>query len=206
MIVIVDYGMGNLRSVLRRVEKMGYRAILSSSPEDIEKAEKLILPGVGAIRMGMDNLTTLDLITVLNRKVLDEKTPILGICLGMQLMTRWSEEGNTDGLGWMDAETIKFNFEGLNDDRLRIPHMGWNTIHKTMGNHLLANVPDNARFYFVHSYHVTCKNPDLVLATTEYGYEFPSVIYKDHIFGTQFHPEKSHAAGVSLLEAFLGNN
>jgi imidazole glycerol-phosphate synthase subunit HisH len=202
MIVIVDYGMGNLRSVLKRIERMGYNANLSSGPDDIEMAKKLILPGVGAFGTGMENLSRLGLLSVLNWKVLENKTPVLGICLGMQLLSRKSEEGDVEGLGWIDAETIRFRFSGM-EKQLRIPHMGWNTIKKKENHFLLRGIEENASFYFVHSFHVKCDDPSVIMATTEYGYDFPSIIYKEHIIGTQFHPEKSHQSGVNLLRAFL---
>jgi glutamine amidotransferase len=202
MIVIVDYGMGNLRSILNKLQRMDAEAIISSKVEDIEKAEKLILPGVGSFAAGMDNLEKHNLIHILTKKVIEEKVPILGICLGMQLLTKRSEEGNADGLGWIDAETKQFEFE-RNNNKLKVPHMGWNTIDIRRDSALLKGIPINSTFYFVHSYHVCCNGANSVVATTNYGYDFTSVIQKENIFGTQFHPEKSHKNGIRLLKNFV---
>ena len=202
MIVIVDYGMGNLRSILNKLQRIDAEAIISSEVEDIEKAEKLILPGVGSFAAGMDNLEKYNLIPILTKKVIEEKVPILGICLGMQLLSRRSEEGNADGLGWIDAETKQFEFE-RNNIKLKIPHMGWNSIDIRRDSALLKGMPTNSTFYFVHSYHVCCNGTDSVVATTNYGYDFTSVIEKENVFGTQFHPEKSHKSGVRLLKNFV---
>ncbi len=203
MLVIIDFGMGNLRSVLRRVEKLGYQALLTSSTSDIEKADKIILPGVGAYGTGMQNLKERGLIPVLNQKVLKEKTPVLGICLGMQMMTRWGEEGDVNGLGWISADCIRFRFPDDQGGYLRIPHMGWNTIERERDDTLLSNVAENERFYFVHSYYVKPNEDAEVVAHTDYGVQFASVIRRDNIFGTQFHPEKSHQAGANLIRSFL---
>ena len=202
MMVIVDYGMGNLRSILNKLQRVDAEAIISSEVEDIEKAEKLILPGVGSFAAGMDNLEKYNLIPILTKKVIEEKVPILGICLGMQLLTRRSEEGNADGLGWIDAETKQFVFE-RNNTKLKIPHMGWNSIDIRSDSILLKDIPVNSTFYFVHSYHVCCNGTNSVVATTNYGYDFTSVIEKENVFGTQFHPEKSHKNGVRLLKNFV---
>jgi glutamine amidotransferase len=202
MIVIVDYGMGNLRSILNKLQRMDAEAVISSKVEDIEKAEKLILPGVGSFATGMGNLDNYNIIPILTKKVIEDKTPILGICLGMQLLTRRSEEGNADGLGWIDAETKQFEFEG-NNIKLKIPHIGWNTIDIRRESALLKDIPTNSTFYFVHSYHVCCNGTNSVVATTNYGYDFTSVIQKENMFGVQFHPEKSHKSGVRLLKNFV---
>ncbi|MBI2287959.1 MAG: imidazole glycerol phosphate synthase subunit HisH [Chloroflexi bacterium] len=202
MIVIIDYGMGNLGSILNRLERMETEVIISSKAEQIEKADKLILPGVGSFAAGIDNLKKRDLIGVLEKKIIIEKAPILGICLGMQLFTRRSEEGDAEGLGWVDAETRKFNFTS-EDAKLRIPHMGWNSINKLRDSLLLVDLPDGASFYFVHSYYVQCNDPGNVVATTRYGIDFACVIQKANIFGTQFHPEKSHQDGIVLLRNFI---
>jgi glutamine amidotransferase len=202
MIVVVDYGMGNLRSVLHKLKKIGVEAIVSSKAKDIEKAEKLILPGVGAFGAGMHNLRTYNLIPTLNKEVLAKKTPVLGICLGMQLLARQSEEGNAEGLGWIDAEVKRFDFKG-NNNGLRIPHVGWNTINLKKESPLLMGVVAGQRFYFTHSYHVYCHSPADVVATTHYGYDFVSVIQHENIFGVQFHPEKSHRRGMEMVRNFV---
>ncbi len=199
-IVIIDYGMGNIRSVSNKIYRAGYEALVSHEKSIINNANKLILPGVGHFFNGMKRLNERNIIDILNKKVLIDKTPILGICLGMQLFTRFSEEGNTKGLGWLDAETIKF---ALSDIRHKVPHMGWNSIEHKKVSLLLQDIPDNRHFYFVHSYHVTCNNKEDVLTTTEYGYEFVSAVQRENIFGTQFHPEKSHEWGEKILNNFL---
>ena len=201
MIVVVDYGMGNLRSIQNKIERLDARVIISSNLEDIERADRLILPGVGAFDAAMANLKRLGMIPVLNRKVLRDHVPILGICLGMQLFTKFSEEGFVDGLGWIDARTIRFNFNG-NGHGLKIPHMGWDSVTVCKPSPYLDGIDLDANFYFVHSYHVQCKDPSDILATTHYGLEFASMVQRDNIIGAQFHPEKSHFHGVRLLENF----
>jgi glutamine amidotransferase len=199
--VIVDYGMGNLGSILNMLKKIGVSARLSTDVSEIGDANKLILPGVGAFDTGMSNLSELNLINVLNKKVLEEKTPVLGICLGMQLMTKQSEEGNMAGLGWIDAEAIRFKFHGTGNN-LKTPHMGWNFLNIKNEHTIFREIGKDARFYFVHSYYLVCNNAEDVLATTTYGYDFVSVINKENIFGVQFHPEKSHKFGMRLLKNF----
>lgn len=198
MIVIVDYGMGNLHSVYKALHRLNAPALISSSPKDIERADKLILPGVGHFKKGMENLKALGLLPVLNKKVLEEKTPILGICLGIQLFTKNSEEGDVPGLSWIDAETIRFNLKNL-----KIPHMGWNSIDIKKSNPLLLNMNSENKFYFVHSYHVVPKDKSIISSTSNYETEFVSSVNKDNIFGVQFHPEKSHSSGLSLLKNFM---
>lgn len=203
MIVIVDYGMGNLGSILNMLKKVGTPAAkVSSNSSDIEQADKLILPGVGAFDTGMLRLRETGLIGLLNEKVIKAKTPTLGVCLGMQLLTKVSEEGELPGLGWIDAETIRFRFD-QNKTGLKIPHMGWNTVNIQREGTLFKNMYPAPRFYFVHSFHVVSHNPEDVLATTEYGYEFASVIQHDHIMAAQFHPEKSHKFGMRLYKNFV---
>ena len=203
MIVIVDYGMGNLGSVSNMVSKIGYKSITSSDEKVISSATKLILPGVGSFDNGITKLKELNLFNILNYKVLEEKTPILGICLGMQLMTNSSEEGELEGFGWIDAETKKFNFD--NSKRIKVPHMGWNFLRIQQKNSLFDSISNESKFYFVHSYYVTCNNKNDVFATTNYEFEFTSMFKKDNIVATQFHPEKSHKHGKNLLKFFLDN-
>jgi glutamine amidotransferase len=201
MIVIIDYGLGNLRSIQNMLGVAGSPALISSDIVEIEKAEKLILPGVGAFDKAIGNIEALGLRPVLERAALIEKKPILGICLGMQLLTRCSEEGKLEGLGFIDGETVRFS---LNADggSLKIPHMGWNTVQLRKPSRLFENMPWPARFYFVHSYHVILRHEDGGVGTTVHGREFVSVIEKDNICGVQFHPEKSHKYGLRLLQNF----
>ncbi len=200
MIVIVDYGIGNLASVLNMFKKIGVKDVLiSSDQETILKADKLLLPGVGAFDAGMNNLEESGLIPVLNKKVLEEKKPILGICLGMQLLTKRSEEGMKPGLGWIDGETLKFNLDP--QLKLKVPHMGWNYIKVLKENPLIDTTSKN-RFYFVHSYFVKCFDEKQSLATSNFGADFTCMVNKDNIYGAQFHPEKSLKFGMKVLENF----
>jgi len=201
MIVVVDYGLGNLGSIANMLKKIGAHAVVSSDPAVVEKADKLILPGVGAFDAGMKNLETRGLIPLLNYRVLEQKTPILGVCLGMQLLCKRSEEGQLPGLGWLDAEVIRFKFDG-NIANLKIPHMGWNTLTVRQPYPLFADLEAENRFYFVHSYHVVCADRGNVLAQTNYGFDFASAVVKDNIMGVQFHPEKSHKFGMRLYKNF----
>ena len=200
MIVIVDFGLGNVRSIKNMFKRVNERkVVISSELETIQNASKIILPGVGAFDNGMKNLQEYGLINILNKKALDEKVPVLGICLGMQLMTQGSEEGNLPGLGWFDAKAVKFN---LAPD-LKVPHMGWNYINQNDKNNLFLKKDKKYRFYFVHSYHVKCNNENDVLFTTHYGDEFNSAIQKDNLIGMQFHPEKSLHFGMDIFESFV---
>ena len=158
------------------------------------------MPGVGAFDAAMQKIADSGLRTVLDKKVLEEKIPTLGICLGMQLLTNSSEEGVLPGLGWIPAKTIKFNFPP--DSKLKIPHMGWNYVFSKKESTLTNDLPDEPRFYFVHSYFVKCDNEQHVLTMTPYGSEFHSIIQKDNVYGAQFHPEKSHKYGMKLLANF----
>lgn len=203
MIVIVDYGMGNLGSIANMLKKIGAKDVkISSNAADVEQANKLILPGVGAFDTGMQQLRETGLIGVLNDKVLEAHTPTLGVCLGMQLMTKVSEEGELPGLGWIDAETIRFRFDSRLTG-LKVPHMGWNTVSIQREGVLFKAIYPDARFYFVHSFHIVTHNPEDILATTEYGYPFVSAIQCNHIMATQFHPEKSHKFGMKIYKNFV---
>jgi glutamine amidotransferase len=201
MIVIVDYGLGNPASVRNMLRKAGHAADVTSDRRAIREATRLILPGVGAFDHGMQNLAERGLIDVLNDAVLVRKVPMLGICLGLQLMSRGSEEGIRPGLGWLPADTIRFQFRA-EDDPLRIPHMGWNTVAKRADSFLSDRMPADARFYFVHSYHLRCDDPADIALTAPYGGEVVAAAVKGNVAGTQFHPEKSHKFGLGLLRAF----
>lgn len=203
MITIVDYGLGNLGSIRNMLKRIGYDSTISSRPEDLIAADHLILPGVGAFDSGMTSLRERNLIGILNEEVLNKKKPILGICLGMQIITRYSEEGTQPGLGWLNAETRRFDHRAVNGT-YKTPHMGWNTITIRESSVLFNGMMEQEnRFYFVHSYHVQCADETNVIAETEYGYMFPSIIGSGNIFATQFHPEKSHRFGMQLLKNFV---
>jgi len=205
MITIVDYGMGNLGSIENMLKKIGVETIITSDKEHIQNATKIILPGVGSFDKAMTNLEELSLIEIIKNKVLESKTPILGICLGMQLLTKGSEEGELNGLGLIDAYSKKFDFSLL-ECSSPIPHMGWNHVHLKKESKLLKNnIEKQNRFYFVHSYAVSCNNKEDILTTTHYEYEFVSSFEKNNIIGCQFHPEKSHKFGMKLLKNFVEN-
>lgn len=197
-IIIVDYGMGNVGSVLNMFKRIGVDAEITADLKQISDAEKILLPGVGAFDHAMRRITDNGLKEVLDKKALIDKVPILGICLGMQLLTRGSEEGNLPGFGWIAADTIKFpNMPGL-----KVPHMGWNLV-KPVTNCLLTNgLPLESRYYFVHSYHVKVDSIENSILKTTHGIEFDSAIHSGNIYGTQFHPEKSHRYGMELLKNF----
>lgn len=199
-VTIVDYGMGNLFSVKRALEQIKVPSVISSDPEQILKAEKLILPGVGHFAKAMENLKRLNLIDALNEAVLTKHTPILGICLGMQLMANNSEEGDVKGFGWFDASVIKLHVkDSLN---YKIPHISWNTLHASKQSKLLENLDLTSEFYFVHSFQVKLDDPKDELTSTQYEEQFTSSIEKNNIFGVQFHPEKSYDVGQQLLLNF----
>lgn len=202
MLTIIDYKAGNVRSIQNMLKKNGTKSIISDKIEDIENADKLILPGVGSFDYGMEQLEKSGLIPVLNKKVIVQKTPILGICLGVQLFTKGSDEGQKEGLDWFDAETVAFDKTKL-PDNYKIPHMGWSEINFNEDCKLFKNLHElPPRFYFVHSYHLKANNKNDVIATTAYGYEFVVGLRKDNIFGVQFHPEKSHKFGMQVLRNF----
>jgi imidazole glycerol-phosphate synthase subunit HisH len=202
MIAIIDYKMGNVGSIANMLKKIGEQAIITSDPALIERAEKLILPGVGAFDTGMVNLDQLGLLPLLHRRVLEDKVPVLGICLGMQLLTKGSEEGRQAGLGWIDAETVKFKFDNLHSG-FKVPHMGWNSVSIQRPDGIFADMLPEPRFYFVHSYFVKCNDEADVLATTTHGHDFASAIGRGNIVGTQFHPEKSHKFGTRVFQNFV---
>jgi imidazole glycerol-phosphate synthase subunit HisH len=202
MTVIIDYGVGNAGSIKNMLGKLGFDSEISNDFTKINNAHKLILPGVGHFDFGMQKLEEYNLIEILSKRVLTEGVPILGVCLGMQLLTKSSEEGNLSGLGWIDGQTKKFSTDIVG---LRIPHMGWNTLSQTRDTTLFANLEAEARFYFVHSYFVECNSEaaNQSIATTMYGNEFTSSVRKDNIFGVQFHPEKSHKFGMQIYRNFI---
>jgi imidazole glycerol-phosphate synthase subunit HisH len=199
-ILILDYHMGNLHSIKRKIERFGIEPKISSDVEAIIKADKIILPGIGHFSEAMNNLTNLNLIDALNEAALIKKKPILGICLGMQLMAKRSEEGFINGLGWFDAEILKFDVK--DKFKYKVPHVGWNQIHIKKDSVLMNGIPDLSEFYFVHSYFCKCNKENDILNLTDYEIKFTSAIEKDNIFGVQYHPEKSHTVGETLIKNF----
>ena len=202
MITIVDYGMGNLGSIKNMFKYIGVEATIESDVDKIKNASKILLPGVGSFDTAMKKINESDLKEVLNEKALKEQVPVLGICLGMQLLTNSSEEGSLAGLGWIDAKTM--SFKNRIDKKYRIPHMGWNIVNKSNVSLLTNGFEefDETRFYFVHSYFVKVEDEKNSILKTNYGVEFDSAIQKDNIFGAQFHPEKSHKFGMKFFENF----
>lgn len=202
MITIIDYGMGNLGSVHNMFKYLNIASTIEKDPEKIRLADKILLPGVGSFDAAMSKIHSNGLLEVLNEKTLKEQIPVLGICLGMQLLTRGSEEGKLPGLGWIPANTI--GFKGQISSQYKIPHMGWNIVKSTIETPLTQGFSewDEMRFYFVHSYFVHVDNQENSILKTNYGVEFDSAIQKDNIFGAQFHPEKSHKFGMKLFENF----
>ena len=203
MIVIVDYGIGNLGSIANMFKKVGAAATISSDVTVIGDAEKIVLPGVGSFDRAMRELNASGLIPTLDAKV-HAGTPLLGVCLGMQLLARGSEEGALPGLGWIDASVVHFRPPGSNGARtgLKVPHMGWNVLEPAREHPLLADLGEEPRFYFVHSYHFVPDDPSTALGLVDYGGPFVAAIARDNILGVQFHPEKSHRFGMQLLRNF----
>ncbi len=199
--VIIDYHMGNIGSIKNMLKKLGYTAKISSNEEEIKEADRLILPGVGSFDQGMKNIRDLDLFDCLNRQVIQEKKLILGICLGMQLLTEGSEEGTSKGFGWIKGRSLRFKF--AKDTSFKVPHMGWNTVEPAIKDSLFFEMKEEIRFYFVHSYYVSCDDDKNVLCWTDYEHRFASGIESGNVLGVQFHPEKSHKFGMKLLTNFM---
>lgn len=203
-VTIPSLPIGNLAAVANMVRKCGGEALFASDPHELLRAERIILSGVGAFDYGMRSLEAGGWLETLNQVAQEGAAPILGICLGMQLMCRSSEEGTLKGLGWFDAE-VRLMVPPPHS-ALKVPHMGWNTVSVVNPSPLFRTDSDAKRFYFVHSYHVVCHNPQEVIATTFYGCPVTAAIARGNLFGVQFHPEKSHRFGAELIEKFLGLN
>jgi glutamine amidotransferase len=200
MIVIIDYGMGNVGSIKNMIRKVGGTSTITADRVAIAAAEKLILPGVGAFDRAMANLADLGLIDLLRHKAQVDKVPLLGICLGMQLLADGSEEGQRAGLGLIPGRVVRFQQE---DASFKIPHMGWNYVTATTDSPLFAGLDAEKRFYFVHSYHYRCDEARHVAGETTYGYPFTSVVQEGNIMGVQFHPEKSHTYGMQVFTNYV---
>jgi len=199
MTTIINYNLGNPKSIKNMLSYLGIDAVISDDLNTLKSADRLILPGVGHFAHGMNQLNNLGFTDVIKEHALTQQKPILGICLGMQLMTNFSEEGDADGLGLIDAQTKKFQ---LQDKSLKIPHMGWNEVSWQKESPILNSLSEKPRYYFVHSYFVECNNQNDVLGTSHYGQDFVSAFQHDNIIGMQFHPEKSHQFGMELLKNF----
>lgn len=201
-IYIPNLTLGNTKSVVNMINRIGGEVIIANSPEEMLDAKKIILPGVGSFDSGMRELKAGGWAKVLKKLVIDQNIPILGICLGMQLFFDSSEEGLEAGLGWISGNLKKFN--STEKEKIKIPHMGWNTLTIKKKDSILPDEPNtDARFYFVHSYHALCSNLDCVIATAFHGSEITAAVQKNNIYGVQFHPEKSHRFGMSLLKNYL---
>lgn len=202
MTVIIDYGVGNLGSIKNMIKKVGGNAKIGATVDDIATAEMLILPGVGAFDTGIKNLRASGLLDVLNQRVLEDEVPVLGICLGAQLMTKSSDEGNEKGLGWFDAVTVRMNFSDI-PGKWPLPNVGWRHVRAVNGYSMLEGIDEMPRFYFVHSYHLATNDHETISMQTDYGFEFACGLRKNNIHCAQFHPEKSHAFGMQFFRNFL---
>ncbi|MCS7215550.1 MAG: imidazole glycerol phosphate synthase subunit HisH [Thermodesulfovibrio sp.] len=199
MIAIVDYGMGNIKSVSKAIQAVGGQVNITQNPEEIRKSKAIVLPGVGAFRDCMENLKNIGILEIVKEEIIRGK-PYLGICLGMQILFTQSEEfGLCNGLNIINGRVVRFNLSS----EYKIPHMGWNTVKFRKKNKILSEIPDNAYFYFVHSYHVVPEEDKFIAGVTEYGIKFTSMMIYENIFATQFHPEKSQKMGLKLLSNFI---
>lgn len=201
MITIIDYGVGNIKAFQNAYKKLGIKVSVAQSPNDIKAAERLILPGVGHFDYAMQRFFDSGMMEITNEMVLNRKTPVLGVCVGMQMLAKSSDEGRLPGLGWVNAAVRKFD-SAQSSEPGRLPHMGWNAVISQKENPLLLNLEKNARFYFLHSYYFNCTDGEDSIAISHYGSDFASIINHRNIYGVQFHPEKSHHFGVQLLKNF----
>jgi imidazole glycerol-phosphate synthase subunit HisH len=200
-IAIIDYSSGNLHSVYKKLSQLKAHPFIAISPSEILSADKIVIPGVGHFGKAIDNLKISGVYDALNEAAVVKKIPVLGICLGMQLMAEKSEEGNATGFGWIKGIVIRFRID--NSDRLKIPQTGWNTLNIKKESKLLKDLTGNEEFYFLHSYHMEVTDRTDILASTDFGYEYVSAIERENFFGAQFHPEKSHGAGSKILKNFI---
>ncbi len=198
---VIDVGTGNIRSVEGKIRRLGHSVIIITKEQDPLHCQSFILPGVGHFAEAMGKLTSAPYFPLFEKRILEEKAPLLGICLGMQLLTSFSEEGNREGLNWIPGKTLKFQSDPQN--QIRIPHVGWNRINWKPGSPLFYGIEQDKRFYFTHSYFVRSDDAEYSLASTDYGCRFDSAIQKENIYGVQFHPEKSHQYGLTIIENFL---
>lgn len=198
-VTLVNYGLGNIQAFAHIYERLNMAVTVASTPAQLKQAKKLILPGVGAFDWAMRRLNDSGLRSTLEALVLQQHVPVLGVCVGMQMMAQRSQEGALPGLGWIDAEVVQL--PPADRDHLPLPHMGWNDVHPTTSDSLFRGI-EAPRYYFLHSYCIVPRSPQANLATAQYGGKFTAAVAQDHIFGTQFHPEKSHHWGIELLRNF----
>lgn len=201
MITIVNYGSGNIRAIANIYKRLNVAVSIASTPDELHSADKIILPGVGAFDQAIKCLNESGMKGVLNELVIEKKKPVLGICVGMQILANSSEEGVLDGLGWIDGEVKKFDISNFTQ-KTHLPHMGWNDVLPVKTSKLFVNLENDALFYFLHSYYFSCSDENDVLAVTDYGGKFTSAVNSENVFGVQFHPEKSHQWGIQLLKNF----
>jgi len=200
MLAIVNYGVGNLASIFNMLKKIGVESIIADKPEQIANADKIILPGIGAFDHCMQQFNQSGLRPLVEEKVFDKKTPVLGVCVGCQMLMESSEEGNEPGLGWLKGKVVRFKKEQL-PQGYKVPHMAWTDVQPVNNAIIYQNIAD-PRFYFVHSFHILADDRSDVTGSSEYGYEFTASVGRDHIQGVQFHPEKSHKFGMQLYSNY----
>jgi len=201
MITIIDYGLGNIRAFVNVYKRLNIKTKVAHSAEDLKDASKIILPGVGAFDYAMSQLNASGMRDELDKQVMENKVPVVGICVGMQMLAKSSDEGKLPGLGWIDGQ-VKIFDASLIPYKTQLPHMGWNSIKPDNNCKLLSGFDELSRFYFLHSYYFICNNMEDIIATTQYGINYASAVNRDNIYGIQFHPEKSHSNGVQLLKNF----
>lgn len=203
MIAIIDFGLGNLGSIQNMLKFIGEKSVITNDIEVIKESKKLILPGVGSFDEGMEQLQKKNLIEVITEEAIKGK-PLLGICLGMQLLGKSSEEGSKKGLSLIPFKSIRFNNKNFPEEfkHLKVPHMGWNIVNVNKLSNITSNIQGSPRYYFVHTYHVVCENNEDILMTCNYGYNFTAAVQKGNVIGVQFHPEKSHDFGMEILKNF----
>jgi glutamine amidotransferase len=201
MITLIDYGVGNIFAFQNVYKRLNIPTRIAKTAADLKNSEKLILPGVGAFDFAMEQLNASGMRQILDELVLDKKVPIIGICVGMQMMGNRSDEGSAEGLKWIDADIIKFD-ESLIQQRTKLPHMGWNDVSPLSGHPLFNGLEQDSIFYFLHSYYSNCNNKEDIIAVSDYGISFASAVNSNNVYGIQFHPEKSHQYGEKLLNNF----
>jgi glutamine amidotransferase len=198
-VTLVNYGVGNIRAFANIYQRLNFSVEVATTPEQLVRAERIVLPGVGAFDWAMTRLNKSGLRDALDTLVLRQRVPVLGVCVGMQMMANFSEEGKLPGLGWIDADVVRFETDSIQD--MPLPHMGWNDVQPSATDTLFRGI-ELPRYYFLHSFFIMPKQQDCILGTTRYGSDFTSAVRNGHIFGTQFHPEKSHQWGIALLRNF----